>query len=246
MDRVFKIHCSQIGKIMGRMGLTEKQLNKLMELEKRKQDEFSPLTANMEKELSALRYEAENPILPATATTFLKEWYADDREPIFNKYLDKGNYVEIDLINFMAEQLGFGLAEKNTEVKEDEYFIGSCDVEYPQLIVDGKAMWNNKTLQDNIDCADPDYLFQLRGYMRLWDKPKAILFYGLLNTPPEVNYEREVTFDHIPENQRWIAYEITRDKQIEIDIINRVILCRKWLEQYHTLVTSKLGKTHLI
>lgn len=230
---------------MGQIGLTEKQLAKMNELKERKLDGKKPLTALMEIELSSLEFEHANPKLPQTAITYLRDWYSDDREPIFNKYLDKGNYVESDLIDFMAEQLGLGLAQKNQETKSDEYMIGTCDVDSPQQVIDVKAPWNNRTLQENIDGIDPEYEWQLRGYMRLWNKEKAILFYGLMDTPAEVNFEREVSYSDIPASERWIAYQINRDKSLELAIISRVMMCRSWLTNYHLEVQSKLGKTHL-
>lgn len=208
MNRTFKIHCSQIGKIMGN---------------------------------------GKSGNLPVTCQTYLKEWYAQDREPIHSKYLDKGNWVEQDLIDFMAVQLGYGMAEKNTDDPvQDEYFIGTCDVIRPDTIIDVKAPWNRKTLQDNCCNMDEDYEYQLRGYMRLYDRPKAILFYGLMNTPAECNYDNEVIYDNLPDHERWIAFSINRDTEIEQIIIDRVIKCREWLDEYDQLITERMGRVHVI
>jgi len=52
MDRIFRIRCSQIGKIMGRVGLTEIQEAKLKELSEREITNMpKPLTPAMVKEL---------------------------------------------------------------------------------------------------------------------------------------------------------------------------------------------------
>jgi hypothetical protein len=201
--KTFKIHCSQIGKIMG----SAKKPGKLSE----------------------------------TCQTFLKEWYAGDREEIYSKYLNKGNYVEQDNIDFMASVLGYGMLEKNETIFSDEYMIGTPDVTVPDAVADVKSPWNNKTLHDALE-MNPDYDWQLRGYMRLVDRPKAILFYGLQNTPPEVNNDFEIMFDHIPENERWHGYTITRDLDIEKSIVEKVIKCREWLEEYDKFVKSRLGK----
>jgi hypothetical protein len=184
--------------------------------------------------------------LPATCTSFLKEWYANDREQIHSKYTDKGNYVEHDLIEMMADVLNFGMAEKNEETRFDEYLIGTCDVVLPELVVDVKAPWNIKTLQSNVEGMDSDYEWQGRGYMRLWDKPRFILFYGLMDTPEDVNFGFEISYQDIPMDQKWIGYEITRNPLLEEAIIERVKLCREWLVKYDKLVQSKIGKLHLI
>jgi hypothetical protein len=205
MDKLFKIHCSQIGKIMS--------------------------NAKSKGDLSV------------TCQTFLKEWYANEREEIHSKYITKGNLVEIDLIDFMAEQLGLGMAEKNEITLHNEWMVGTCDVATKHMVIDVKASWNRKTLQDQaISEIDKDYEWQGRGYMALWDKPEFIVFHGLMNTPEEANYDGEVIYDDMPPNERWIAYKIKRDVTIEQEIIARVIQCRAWLEEYDKKVKSRLGK----
>jgi hypothetical protein len=179
--------------------------------------------------------------LSQTCQTFLKEWYANDQEQIHSKYLDKGNYVEEDNIDFAARVLGYGLLEKNIESRSDDYFIGCCDVD-TDVIIDVKSPWNRKTFLDSIEELDPNYEWQLRGYMRLYNKPKSILFYGLQNTPPEVNYGNEVTYDHLEESDRWFAFEVLRDEAIEQLIIERVIKCREWLEEHDKFIKSKIGR----
>jgi 3',5'-cyclic AMP phosphodiesterase CpdA len=181
--------------------------------------------------------------LSETCKTFLKEWYANDKEDIQSKYLDKGNEVESDNIDFAAKVLGYGLADKNTVTMSDEFMVGTCDVDLHDCIIDVKSPWNNKTLLDNIYGIDPNYEWQLRVYMRLYRKEKGILFYGLQNTP-ETDWYPEISFDHLPEDKRWLAYTVTRDETLENMIVTRVLACREWLNQYHELVTSKLGKCH--
>ena len=141
----------------------------------------------------------------------------------------------------MASVLGYGMLEKNETVFSDEYMIGTPDVIVPDAVADVKSPWNNKTLHDALE-MNLDYDWQLRGYMRLVDRPKAILFYGLQNTPPEVNNDYEITFDHIPENERWHGYTITHDLDIEKSIVEKVIKCREWLEEYDKFIKSRLGK----
>ena len=183
--------------------------------------------------------------LSQTCKSFLHEWYANDNEPIYSKYIDKGNFCEGEAIDMMAKVLGFGVAEKNREQKEDDFFIGECDVVLSSCIVDTKCVWDNKSLHDKaIKRLDEDYELQLLGYCHLWNKPKGILFYALLDTPGEVNYEQEVSFSYIPENERWIAYEILANEEKIKAIQKRVIECRKYLIIFDLLIKSKLGKVN--
>lgn len=204
MDRVFRIRCSQIGKIMSN---------------------------------SKIRGE-----LSQTCKTYLHEWYANDKDEIKSKYIEKGNEVESDLIDFMAVQLGFGLAEKNTVRLVDEWIEGECDVNFPEYVVDVKASWNKTTLHKQvIDGLDKDYEWQLKGYCYLYKKPKGILFFGLMNTP-ETDYSAEIVFEDLLPKERWLAYEVIPTESDFEAIKERVRQCREYLESYDKLIKSKLGK----
>lgn len=180
--------------------------------------------------------------LSQTCKTYLHEWYSNENEQIRYKYIDKGIEVESDLIDFMAEQLGFGMAEKNIVRVSDEFMEGSCDVNLPSCIVDVKASWNKKTLQQVvIDGYDKDYEYQLQGYMHLYTKPTAYLFYGLMNTP-ETDWQPEIVYEDMPENERWIAFKFDYDIDKITAIKERVEQCRAYLIEYDKKIKSKLGK----
>jgi hypothetical protein len=203
----FKIHCSQIGKIM------------------------SNPPANKKGELSAV------------CTTYLKEWYAGEREEIFSKYINKGNIVEGKNIEFMSEIFGVQY-EKNTVQMYDEFMVGTCDVVHDDMIADIKSPWDIKTMNEKVDKEeiDKDYEWQGRGYMRLWNKTKFRLFYGLQNTPSMGEYIKEVIYDDMPIELRWVAFDIQRDILIEQEIVNRVLQCRAWLADYDKKIKARLGK----
>lgn len=204
MDRIFKIRCSQIGKIMS--------------------------NAKVKGELSS------------TCKTYLEEWYANDQEEIHSKYFDKGNMVEQECIDLMALVLEKGIVAKNLVSLEDEYFTGTCDVELDDLIVDVKSVWGRKGLHQACLGLDKDYEWQLRGYMHLYKKNDAILFYGLVDTPEECNYGNEVIYSDMPINERWVAYNIKHDPELLQAIIDKVIKCREYLNEYHNKISNKLGK----
>lgn len=182
--------------------------------------------------------------LSQTCKTYLHEWYANDNEQVFSKYMDKGNEVEDDLIDFMARQLGYGMAEKNKIRVSDEYFDGECDVDLPNAIVDVKASWNRKTLHEQVlNGLDKDYEMQLKGYCHLYKKPLGILFFGLMNTP-ETNFSQEIVHEDMPENERWLAYNVPADDLFILEVKKRVDMCRLYLNEYDKLIKSNLGKIH--
>ena len=243
--RLFKAHPSSLSKIMGAVGLSESQTEKMNELKNRKEGGGKPLTSNMEADLAKLIFLFNNPELPAGAKTFLNEWYSNDFEEIRNKYMDKGNFVENEVIDLSARVLGLGEVFKNKQKVVDDYFVGTCDVLLPDLIIDVKASWSNKTLQAvAANGANDDYIWQGRGYMRLFDRENFIVFHGLVDTPAEVNYGKYVSYSHIPESERWVAYSVKRDMQIEAQMVERVKMCRQYLEVYSKSLTSNLGKLH--
>jgi len=150
--------------------------------------------------------------------------------------------VEIECIDLMASVLDKGLAFKNDEHKEDEYFTGTCDVQLDDTIVDVKSVWGRKGLHAACNGLDKDYEWQLRGYMHLYNKPKAILFYGLCDTPEECNYGNEVIYSDMPIEERWTAYNVESDSQLVQEIIDKVVKCREYLDEYASKINNKLGK----
>lgn len=184
--------------------------------------------------------------LSVTCMTYLKEWYANDNEEVHSKYMDKGNIVEHESLDFIANQFGLGILEKNQEQKENDFCTGSIDTEGPEYIIDNKAAWSQKTLNDNIDGPNEEYLWQGRVYMWLWNKDQFVVMHTLLDTPEEANYGREVIYQDRPVEQRFIGYGIKRDPAYEDAITMKVLQCRKWLEQYDKKVKSMLGKIHWI
>lgn len=243
MNKLFLINASSANKIMGRIGLTDLQIIKMNELHDRSMGKGKALTENMVKELIELERIHENPELPQTAKTFLHEWYASDYEQIYSKYTMKGEIVEDDLIDFAIAQLGYGIGEKNRVRLSDEYFTGECDVDLDGLVIDVKGVWNKTTLhQKAIEKLDPDYQLQLEIYCHLYRKPKGILFYGLMDTPPECNGGNEITYSDLPDNERWIGFTVPENPNRIAEVRTRVDLCRKYLSWYDGVVKSKLGK----
>lgn len=242
MDKLFLINASCGNKIMGRIGLTDIQLAKMNELHERSLGKGKALTDNMVKELIELERVHENPTLPQTAKTFLHEWYANDNEEIYSKYMAKGEIVEDDLIDFAIAQLGLGIGEKNRVRVSDEYFTGECDVNLDSCVIDVKAAWNKTTLhQRAIEKIDEDYKLQLEIYCHLYKKPLGILFHGLMDTPPDANNGNEIIYSDLPDNERWLAYSVHANPDRIEQVRERVKLCRVYLSQYDSFIKARLG-----
>lgn len=245
----FKARCSSIEKIMGKIGLTEKQESKLKELQLRHDGEGKPLTQKMVVERLDLVTKRDNPELPQGCKTYLMEWYSDraygKSSDVQTKYTIKGHLCEDEAIEVVELMLGdFGeRMEKNTERKSNEWIEGECDVDSNGIIYDTKCPWDGKTFLDSV--VEPHntlYIWQMRGYMWLWERPIAKVCYVLLDTPEDANYGEEVIFSDTPIEDRFYHFAVLRQQPIEEEIKERVILCRKWLAEYDKKINSLLSK----
>src|SRR6185295_6684987 len=184
--------------------------------------------------------------LSQTCKTYLHEWYAEDNEPIHSKYLDKGIWVENDLIDFAVEQLGYGIGSKNMFSAENDYITGTCDVLFDDCVIDTKACWDRKSLHDIATSKiDSDYEWQVLGYLEIYNRKKGIVFHGLLNTPAEINYGLEMVFEgegDQDKERRWVGFNVPYNPEKIQQIYAKVDECRKYLDEYDNLIKSKLGK----
>lgn len=180
--------------------------------------------------------------LSQTAKSFLMEWYANEDKQVHSKYLEKGVMMELEAIDFAANVLELGLAEKNKINFANDYMTGTPDVINGDTVIDVKVPWDCATFQSNVFGMNKDYEWQLRSYMILTGTTRAILFYALMDTDEAINYGEEVTYQDLPDKDRWIAYEIAHDEETEAKIIERVEMCRTWLAEYDQKVKSKLGR----
>lgn len=180
--------------------------------------------------------------LPETCATYLKAWHANDViQELNTKEINKGNAVEGECIDMCANVLNFGILDKNTQSIESDYFTGTCDVQHGDYIIDVKAPYCNRTFRNAICNENLIYKAQLQVYMHLYNKEKAILFYGLLDTPA-TDWSECISYSHIPINERWGAIEYAYNPEYINDVVERVELCREWIDDYETRLNTKLGK----
>ena len=244
----FKPRCSSLEKIMGEIGLSATQQKKLDGLQLRADGEGKPLTDKMEAERVDLAHKRDNPILPTGCTTYLKEWYAEEkyggRQDIQSKYTAKGHMCEDEAIGVIDDMFGeFGeRMTKNEERRDNGWLTGEADV-VSKIIYDAKCPWDGKTFLDSVYSPHNTlYIWQMRGYMFLWDKPEAKVCYVLLDTPEDANYGEEVIFSDMSIEDRFYSFSVFRDEKIEQQIKERVLLCRKWLGEYDAKVCDMLGR----
>lgn len=239
---------------------TQKQLEAIAKHEARKADpNQKPLTDTMEKELSELIEKRDaKPSLDAGAKTYCEKWVKEQiysrRNEFSSKYTEKGILCEPAAIELVADVMGYGLVSKNEEHRQDEYMMGSCDLVLPDIIEEIKNSWSVFTFPlFDTQLKDKDYIYQANGYMNLWKKPRAAVNYCLIDAPEEIinseafrvsrkaGYEEidmelfeevrtKMTFTDIPKHLRHKRFEFDRDDTIIACIIERVKLCREYIQ----------------
>jgi hypothetical protein len=147
------------------------------------------------------------------------------------------------------------MAIKNTDRRRNEFVEGEYDFAIGDTILDAKAKWDIFTFtRDRIVPIDPIYHWQLDSYMWLFDKPKARLVQGLINTPEKLilKEEKSLLYDFIGSEEDYKAacqelrknhiyddiaiekkvnwFDVKRDDERIDRIKARVVECREYMD----------------
>lgn len=237
LSNTFKVHCSAIGQIM-----TEAQTKhplvkynemcaqidkgnadlKLMEdMGKTELKSYHTLKANLIKlkaEMPELEKNKDKIHLSKTCLAHVYKWikeqpeYYGRRKDFKSKYTDKGNFCELEAIMYASQYFGWGNVLKNEVTKENDYIIGTCDVELPNSIEDIKNSWS----QDTFPLFDTEipidgYGWQGQGYCELWDKPQFGLVYTLMDAS-----------DFMIEKEAWSKARALGMEDLEAELFDEV------------------------
>lgn len=189
-------------------------------------------------------------VLSVSAKTYIRELAAQslfgvDFE-VSSRQMEKGIDCEGDSIALFNAVFGRNLV-KNTERRTDEYLTGESDLPDVDEVVDIKTAWSIATFplseEDIASTQRTIYDWQLRSYMRLWDKPRARLAYCLVNTPERlIGYEPQSLHfvDYIPQHMRVTTWVLERDAAKEAAMIEKV----KHARDYYAEVIEEFARTH--
>ena len=255
----FKIRCSAIGKIMSALKTITKVEQTKYDKLKAKVDGEGSLSAGETLELmtisdKALKLSSE---LPQSAKTYCKTWFIEQlynrRQEIKSKYMTKGLECEDEAIDLVIDYEGLGYNEKNELFESDDFFTGTPDIIYDDLIVDIKCSWSCFTFPlFDTEVDNKDYYYQLQGYMQLFDKQHAMLSYALVDAPQKLiedaiyykgkeqggitqdivdTVTADMTYSNIPTKYRVKSFRFERDDQVIKEIQDRVKMCRLYISQ---------------
>jgi hypothetical protein len=251
--REFKARCSKLNHIKI-TSITDKQLITLDDLSKKEK-----LTVKQNETLIDLKYKRDNPEISQGTKTYCKKWLKEQtfkrRKEFTSKYTEKGNITEDNSIDFIADQLGFGMLIKNETFFSNEYFDGTPDVVISILVIDAKNSWDQDTFPlYETEIPEDDYYGQLQGYMNLTGKRKSLLVYILSDTPINIiereayfwcrdnGYEeldievhkefiRKMTYNDIPNEDKIKVFEVEYDEAYIKEKELGVKLCREYIKE---------------
>lgn len=152
----------------------------------------------------------------------------------WSKETAKGLQVENQSIE-LYNHVFFTNYTKNTERKQNEFLTGESDIVGEDCILDIKSSWSLATFPATKAMAhDPDYEYQLRAYMMLWDKPFAELVFCMVSTPEDLLKYEDPTLhlvDHIPAEMRITVVQYKRDMDIEAKIVTKCKAAQEFVER---------------
>lgn len=194
------------------------------------------------------------------AKTYCKDWlkakiYGDELD-FNNKYTRKGNAMEDDAIDLVAETLDLGMLMKN-EISYDEcheHIKGTPDIVLPDMVIDVKCSWSSKTFPAfETENTNKAYYYQAMCYMAITGRKKFKLAYCLLDAPfEEIESEAKkysytmgwgeltketfeyvkskMTYPNVPKEKRIKIFDIPYDQKVVDDICRKVDNCRTYIE----------------
>ena len=187
-------------------------------------------------------------VLSQTAKSYIiqlaKENFYGYRTEITNKYVLKGLEQEQDSIDLL-NAVRFENYVKNQERVTNEYLTGCCDIITEDLILDLKTSWSLDTFPaTSYELKDlNDYEWQGRAYMYLYDRPTFELCYVMVSTHPEFLSQYDPMdmheVDHIDPAKRITSIRFERDKELEIQMQEKLLAASLFYEQVYNELQEK-------
>ena len=159
-----------------------------------------------------------------------------------NRETEKGKVLENLAIQASGMLRGKNYT-KNTIRLENDWITGECDIYDPKerLIIDTKCSWDIGTHPFFIEEAQKKaektgYIYQMQGYMWLFDCDKADIDFWLFPCPENLlgTYDNPAMLidavEDIPIAKRLTTVTVTRDEKIIEKIKEKVEICQKYYD----------------
>jgi hypothetical protein len=186
--------------------------------------------------------------LSQTAKSYIiqkaKEDFYGYKNELTNKYVLKGIEQEQDSIDLL-NAVRFESYKKYEHRAENEWLTGSCDIITEELIIDIKSSWSLDTFPaTTYELKDlNDYEWQGRAYMWLYDRPRFELCYVMVSTSDDILSDFDSyaihKVDHIAPEKRITSITFQRDKELEIQMAERLIEATAFYKEVITQLENK-------
>ena len=193
----------------------------------------------------------KNEEISATTKTWLKDlvkqevfgYYPQLDTPAINKGIDY-EFLSIQLLNDAT----FNSYTKNEERITNDWLTGEADIVTDNEILDVKSSWSLETFPAFKEDAEASvkkagYDWQLRGYMMLYNKPKACIKYCMVTTPEALLKDwdnRDIhKVDHIDPKDRITSVSIERDEELEAKMLERYEVANRYYKEYLNELKTK-------
>ena len=190
---------------------------------------------------------AKGAVLSETAKTYIRQLAKEDfygyNSELNNKYLSKGETQEQESIELL-NTVRFEEYTKNTERITTDLLTGECDIITDDTIIDIKTSWSLETFPATpSEAHDKDYEWQVRGYMMLYNRPKAEVVFTMVSTDPELLTPWDNLsihqVDHIEPRYRVTAVQYERDEEIEAAMIEKLKAAQEYYVEYVNQLNEK-------
>ena len=173
-----------------------------------------------------------------------KEDFFEYKTELNNKYVLKGIHQEQDSIDLL-NTVRFESYKKNEQRLENDWLTGSCDIITENLIIDCKTSWSLETFPaTSYELKDlSDYEWQGRAYMWLYDMPTFELCYVMVSTADDIlsDYDSYAIHkvDHIDPAKRITSIRFERDKELEIQMAEKLIAATEFYNEVLNQLNNK-------
>lgn len=184
--------------------------------------------------------------LSETAKSYIKQLAKENfygyTSKIETKQMRKGTEYEMESIA-LVNSVWFGSNFVKNNLRETQgYLSGHPDIITDDSIIDIKTSWSLETFPALPEDAD-SYEWQVRGYMHLFNKPRAFVIFCMIDTDDELLSDwdnRDIhKVSHIDPSKRITVVNYERDGVLEELMLSRLRDASEFYSQYMQQLNNK-------
>lgn len=184
--------------------------------------------------------------LSETAKSYIKQLAKENfygyTSKIETKQMRKGTEYEMESIA-LVNSVWFGSNFVKNQLRETQgYISGHPDIITDDSIIDIKTSWSLETFPALPEDAD-SYEWQVRGYMHLFNKPRAFVIFCMIDTDDELLSDWDNKdihkVSHIDPTKRITVVNYERDGVLEELMLSRLRDASEFYSQYMQQLNNK-------